>query len=196
MTIKPGMINVKEIIDKSDLNRIEEIANNLYNENQEICVDCLKILTQIGEHKPVLIEKYVYEFLKLVQINNEELNYHALLALNTLVHIKAEDIYDNCAYILDVIETKNEAIEDIGIKIIAILATKSEKYSLALFPYLVSHLRASKNEKFPVFAEYILQAATPENKEMLNGPLKERLEKLDSQGAKRINEVLRKLEEV
>lgn len=186
----------QELIDNNDVNGIEEIAKNLYNGDGEICTDSLNILYLIGKQKPELVEIYIFEFIKLVQLNNEKLIYKSLLALSTLIHHKTQEIYENCISILDAIETGDDETVDVAIEIISVLATKDNKYNMALFPYLVNHLRTSSNEHFTQFAEHILQAATPENKQIFTGVLMERQNELHGKDKKRIDEILKELEAI
>lgn len=193
-------VSIKNQADKfvknNDIKGIEALANNIYNEKLEICLDSIKTILQIGEQKPELIDKYIFEFLRLIQIENAELNYYALKTLLTLVNLKPDEIYEDSGYVIDLMEMGEEKEADIGLQILSIIATKNDKYNLALFPYMVNYLRNSENHVFAKYAEYILKAATATNKELFNGVLTEKKIQLKGDDLNRVEEVLKKLSSV
>ena len=69
----PNQELARKLASSEDLAGIREMAENLYNKNQNIRSDCLKVLYEIGYLKPELIAGYVDDFLNLLKDKNNRM---------------------------------------------------------------------------------------------------------------------------
>ncbi len=92
---EPNQELAKDLAAIRDRNGIQKIAENLWNKNQNVQSDCLKVLYEIGYLDPVLISDYVGDFLKLLNSMNNHLVWGSMIALSIVAKLKADAIYDH-----------------------------------------------------------------------------------------------------
>jgi hypothetical protein len=79
----PNQELARELAGAKDRKGIREIARNLWHENSNVQSDCLKVLYEVGYLNPVLIARYVGDFLKLLKSSNNRLTWGSMIALST-----------------------------------------------------------------------------------------------------------------
>ena len=88
----PNKELAKQISNKNDTNAVKELIDNLSSKNRDIQNDCIKVLYEIGELKPVMIAGYAKEFVALLDNKNNRLQWGAMTALHTITSEKPEKI--------------------------------------------------------------------------------------------------------
>src|SRR3989442_11715039 len=89
----PNQELAESISDHADKIAVKELVDNLSSRNKNIQSDCIKVLYEIGEHKPTLISNHVKEFLALLESKNSRLVWGAMTALDTITLEDPETIY-------------------------------------------------------------------------------------------------------
>jgi len=107
---------------------------------------------------------------------------------------KPEEIFENRAEIIEVIEKGSVITQDNGIKTLAKVAAANDEYCQELFPYLMEQLRVCRSKSVPQYAESILWAVNTENGAKFQEVLTQRLEELSTSQQRRVKKVLQKLE--
>ena len=89
----PNQELAKQIATKNDRNAVKELIENLTNKNATIQNDCIKVLYEIGEHKPSLVVEYLKDFIALLNSKNNRLQWGAMAAIDTITLEDPKAIY-------------------------------------------------------------------------------------------------------
>ena len=85
----------KQIAAKNDAKAVQELMDNLNNKNKDIQNDCIKVLYEIGESKPLLIAEYANNFVDLLDNKNNRLQWGAMTAINTITPENPKAVYSS-----------------------------------------------------------------------------------------------------
>ena len=172
---------------------IQEIAENLWNTEQNIRSDCLKVLYEIGYLEPGLIADYVGDFLELLKSKNNRMVWGSMIALATLASIRAAEIFPQVEKIQQLMEKGTVITKDNGVKILAALAASNEAYHAAIFPYLLNQLESCRHQDMARYTESVVVAVNPGCREAFVEVVQKRLINLEGSQAVRLRKLLRNL---
>lgn len=192
----PNQELAKDLEATKDIKGIQEISENLWNENQNVQSDCLKVLYEIGYLDPALIADYTEDFLKLLNSKNNHLVWGSMIALSTISELKADVIFDHREDFQAVMENGSVIMIDNGIKTLAVVASRNEAYRKQLFPNLLKHLETCRPKDVPQHAEKIMAAVNASNKDEFIKVLKKRMDDLTASQAARLKRVVKKAEKI
>ncbi|HTX79245.1 MAG TPA: hypothetical protein VMC62_06230 [Longilinea sp.] len=181
----------KELATARNTERIKEIAEALWNRDQNIQSDCLKVLYEIGYLDPTLIARYVDDFLKLLNSKNNRMVWGSMIALSTIAELRADEIYRQHETIQAVMEQGSVITMDNGVKTLAIVASKNEEYRQKLFPYLLKHLETCRLKEVPQHAEKTAVAVNANNKTEFIGVLEKRMADMTDSQQTRVRRVIK-----
>ncbi|MGD0707052.1 MAG: hypothetical protein ABSA51_01215 [Anaerolineaceae bacterium] len=184
----------KELAATRNLEGIKEIAENLWNRDQNVQSDCLKVLYEIGYLDPTLIAGYVGDFLKLLNSKNNRMVWGSMIALSTIAALQAEEIYKHYEEIQVVMGQGSVITMDNGVKTLAIVASKNEEYRKRLFPYLLKHLETCRLKEVPQHAEKAVVAVDAKNKSEFIGVLEMRMAGMTASQLARVKRVIKEAE--
>jgi hypothetical protein len=184
----------KELVEKNETDGIREIAENLWNKDEQIQTDCLSVLEQVGLLAPELIEDYVSDFLQLIFSKDNRLVWAAMINLALVAERKPQEIFDQYDDFVKVIERGSVITKDNGIKTLARVAAANTEYNEIIFPYLVEQLKSCRSKSVPQYAESISVAVTMDNEEQYLEVLNERLDTLSASQQRRVKKLLRTFE--
>jgi hypothetical protein len=170
---------------------IREIAENLWNNNQKIQSDCIKVLYEIGYLNPELVAPYVGEFLKLLRSRHNRLVWGGMIALSTVAGIAADDIYPKWDEIQKTMARGSVITVDAGVLTLAELAATSGERREKIFPYLLGHLSTCRPKDVPQHAEKTLLAVDRGNKDAFISILETRMQDMNSAQASRLRRVIK-----
>jgi len=190
----PNQELARELAQKRDRQGIQEVAQNLWNKNQNIQSDCLKVLYEIGCLEPELIADYVGDFLKLLKSKNNRMVWGSMIAWFTIAVIKADEIYPHVGEIKRLMEQGSVITQDNGVKILAAIASTKDEYRKAIFPYLLKHLETCRPKDVPQHAESIVVAVNASTKDDFIRVLERRMTDMRSSQASRLRKVMREAE--
>ncbi len=184
----------KELTAREDRKGIREIAENLWNENQSVQSDCLKVLYEIGYLQPELVAPYVEDFLKLLHNRNNRLVWGAMIALGTVADLQADVIYPHVAEIKQVMDQGSVITRDNGVQVLALVAAQKAAYSKSILPYLLHHLETCRPKDVPQHAEKAAVVVNARNKKPFIVVLEKRLGDLSGSPAARVKKVIKEVE--
>ena len=190
----PNQELARELAQAKDAQAIQEIAENLWNKNQNIQSDCLKVLYELGYLAPELIAGYAGDFLELLRSQNNRLVWGSMIALGTIAGLCAKEIGPHLAEIQNAMEQGSVITVDNGVKVLADVAAGDPDQSQAIFPYLLNHLRTCRLKEIPQHSEKTLPAVTAENKAAFIEVLQKRLPQLTDSQAARVKKVIKTAE--
>jgi hypothetical protein len=173
---------------------IQEIAENLWNKNQEIQSDCVKVVYEIGYIAPELIEDYVQDFIKLLFSKHNRLVWGGMIALGTVAGRKPREILERLNDILKIMASGSVITVDNGVKVLAKAAACGKEYSEAIFPHLIEHLKTCRPKEVAQHAESSFGAVNDANKIQFVEALNLRLPMVTAAQEARIRKLLKKLE--
>jgi hypothetical protein len=181
----------QELADSRDVEGIQTIAENLWNEDKRVRTDCLSVLEQVGLLDPALIEAYVADFLELAFGKDNRLAWAAMINLALVADRRPGEIFERFDQLVQVIDKGSVITVDAGIKTLAKVASTSREYKEAVMPYLLEQLGSCRPKSVPQYAESIRCAIDPDSEEQYLGILNERLSTLSAAQQRRVKKLLR-----
>ena len=177
-----------------DCNGIREIAENLWNDNNNVQSDCVKVLYEIGYLDPELVAGYVGDFLKLLKSKDNRLVWGGMLALSTIAGIKTEELYQHYEEITRVMEQGSVITRDNGVKILATIASRKDEYRERIFPYLLKHLETCRPKDVPQHTESTVGVVNAANNNEFIKVLDKRIADMTGSQAARLKKVMKEAE--
>ena len=181
----------RELVENHDIERIREIAENLWNKDKRVQTDCLSVLEQVGLLEPELIENYVADFIELIFSKDNRLVWAAMINLALIADRKPQEIFEQYDDIVKVIEKGSVITRDNGIKILAKVASTSIEYEEVIVPYLMEQLIRCRSKSVPQYAKSIRVAINLDNQEQYLSILNERLDALSAAQQRRVKKLLK-----
>jgi len=193
----PNKALAREIATSDDINSVGELVDLLKtSRDKKIQSDCIKTLYEIGYLNPQLIAGEYKFFLELLRSKNNRLVWGAMIALNVISKVRAEDIYENLADILKATREGSVITKDNGIGVLINLYTH-EGYRDKIFPLLMEQLRNCQSKQLPLYAERFLPVVKGRDRDEFVKLLTARREELGRESQRRrIDRVLKKLKEI
>jgi hypothetical protein len=190
----PNQELARELAQAKDAAGIREIAENLWNKEPNVQSDCLKVLYEIGYLDPSLVANYAGDFLKLTRSKNNRLVWGAMIALSTIAAFKADEIFPHVSEIQMVMDKGSVITKDNGVRILALVASKSDTFSREIFPYLLHHLETCRPKDVPQHSEKTLVAVNAGNRQSFIAVLNKRIPDLRASELARVKKVIKKAE--
>lgn len=188
----PNQELARDLAARKDSRGIQEIAENLWSRDKNIQADCIKVLYEIGSIEPGLISGYAEDFVKLLRSKNNRLVWGGMTALAAVAKSNPDAVFQHLDEIKKAKETGSVITADNAISTLAYTAAANEKYSQAVFPYLLKHLMSCRPKEVPQYAEKILAAVRSANKADFVKVLEKRMEDLSGSGLARLKKVIKK----
>ena len=190
---KPNQELAAKIASKKDHSAIQELVDNLNNSSKAIQSDCIKVLYEVGEQAPDLIQQYDRAFLQLLNSKNNRLVWGAMTALDTISSINPKGIYNNLGKILEIADKGSVITKDHTVNILIKLSTH-EKYRNETIPLLLEQLKISAINQLPMYAERALPFIRSSDLKIFAEVLSDRLNDIEKESKrKRMEKVIRKL---
>jgi len=189
----PNQELARELAETKNEKGIQEIAENLYHENQNVQSDCLKVLYEIGYLAPELIADYVDDFLKLLKHKNNRMVWGGMIALGTIAEIKPREIWKSVDDVIDALDHGTLITLVWGIKTLARVASTNKRYREKLFPILIKHLKTCIPRDVPTHAESVLCAVDDSHKEEFLSVLESRQAEMTPSQLARLKKITRQL---
>lgn len=189
----PNLELAKEIITQNDKKGIKELVESLGNKSKDIQNDCIKVLYEIGEHKPGLIAEYAKDFVALLDNKNNRLQWGAMTAINRITPENSKVLYAALPKIIAAADSGSVITKDYAVNILITLCSL-KPYSDAAFSLLLEQLLKSPTNQLPMYAEKALPIITDKNKAPFIKALTSRLAKIEKDTKrKRVENVIKKL---
>lgn len=182
-----------ELVGSNDSAGIKEVAENLFNKDDNIRNDCIKVLYEVGYIKPEMISSYALDFIRLLKGRNNRMVWGAMLALSTIATLRADELYKNLEILLKTMEEGSVIAVDNAVKVLAAIASVSDEYNKAIFPHLIAHLGKCRPKEVGQHAESTFIAVNRENRAEFKQTLTDREDSLTSAQLARIRKLYKKL---
>lgn len=192
----PNQELARELVETQNAAGIQELVQNLAHLDRAIRFDCIKALYEVGYLEPGLVAGYANDFLKLLRSPDNRLVWGGMLALSTVVVLKADELFPHVAEIESAMEKGSVITVDAGVVTLAKIAVANVSYNQAIFPYLLDHLQTCRPKDVPQHAEKTLLAVNAANKERFTAVLTARLPELSAAQEGRIRRVLRQVDAI
>lgn len=192
----PNQDLARSLAAKKDKVGIREVAKHLWDKNKNIQADCIKVLYEIGYIQPELISDYAEDFVKLLKSRNNRLVWGGMTALGAVAQVNPEAVFNHLSKIKKAKETGSVITVDNSITALAYTAAANEKYSEAIFPYLLDHLKTCRPKEVAQHAEKTLPAVNALNKKDFVKVLEKRMEDLSGGGLTRVKKVIKQAQAI
>lgn len=170
----PNVKLAQRIAREDDRGAIVDLVENLANKDREIQSDCIKVLYEIGERKPVLIAQFAEEFGSLLDSKNNRLVWGAMTALDCIASEKPETVHRILPRIIDVADKGSVISRDHAVNILTKLASKRE-YADGAALLLVAQLKHSPSNQLPMYAEKAIPIVREKDRDLFLRTLRSRL---------------------
>jgi hypothetical protein len=187
----PNQELARELAAEKDKAGIREIAEHLWDKEQNIQSDCLKVLYETGYIDPTLIAEYVDDFLKLLRNRNNRMVWGSMIALSTIVFLQADKLYPHVEEIKTLMDKGTVITRDAGTKTLAGIASTKAAHRKTILPYLFSLLTSCRPIDVPRHAEQILIAVDSKNREAFIAILEKRTSDLKASQLPRIKKIIK-----
>jgi hypothetical protein len=187
----PNQQLARKLAENKDLTGIKEIAENLWNKNQNIQSDCLKVLYEIGYLNPELIVGYSDKFAELLKSMNNRMVWGGMIALATISSYKAEVCYPHLENIIHAVEQGSLITRVNGIKILTNIVINHDDYRKRLVPYLFDFLQNCDSKYVAQFSEIMVKAVDHVSRDSFVRLLDGRLKEISRAQALRVKRVIK-----
>ncbi|HXD10357.1 MAG TPA: hypothetical protein VN653_09870 [Anaerolineales bacterium] len=187
----PNQELARELAAKKDKKGIREVAENLWNKDQHIQADCIKVLYEVGYIEPKLIADFAEDFVKLLKSRNNRLVWGGMTALGEVAKADPEAVFKHLDTIKKAKETGSVITVDNAISALAYTASANQKYNDVIFPYLFQHLSSCRPKEVPQHSEKTIPAVNASNKADFIKVLEKRTEDLSGGGLARVKKVIK-----
>ncbi len=191
----PNQVLARELASSADRDGICEIAENLTNKNRAIQADCIKVLYEIGYIDPSLIAEHAEKFVRLLHSHNNRLVWGGMIALGAVADLRPHVVVAHLDDIELAIRKGSVITVDNGVQVLARAASKDDKYSREILPYLIEHLRTCRPKELPQHAEKSLPAINAVNKARFIRVLTARLDEVSGAALARVKKVVQQAEQ-
>ncbi len=174
----PNIELAQELVNKRDKKAIAELIHNLHHNDKEIQSDCIKVLYEIGERQPSLIQGYSTEFAALLTDKNNRLQWGGMAALNTIALEYPKVVYSYLSEIISAADKGSVITRDGAVTILIKLCTLPT-YAGDTFPLLMEQLIACPPNQVPMYAEKALPIITEKMKSLFLKILTDRLSDIE-----------------
>ena len=178
------------ICEEGNLLYVEEVIEGVKGKDRAVANDCIKVLYEIGERKPELIQEYVSVFLSLIKSKNNRLVWGAMTALACIVPWKANEIYNNIDVVKMAYQEGSVITVDQSISVFAKLCKSDKEYEKTIFPFLMEHIRTCRPKEVAQHAERIRVCINERNMQEYRDVLEERKVHLTESQWKRVKKLL------
>ena len=96
----PNIELAKKLCDSADKKGIREIADGLKSKEQAVANDCVKVLYEIGQRKPELIEEFADDFITALSSKNNRIVWGSMMALACITPSKPEVVFNRLSEII------------------------------------------------------------------------------------------------
>lgn len=189
----PNISLAIELCDTENKEGISEVVKGLRAKRQ-IANDCIKVLYEIGERKPILIADYVDDFLSLLNSKNNRLVWGAMTALSKIVFLKPDEISENIDRVIMAYERGSVITVDTSISVFAKLVKAKVHDVNDVFNLILKHLSTCRPKEVGQHCERAFICVNKDNANKFRQVLENRMDSLTKAQQKRVVKILKKIE--
>jgi hypothetical protein len=189
----PNQQLAADIVKQGDRQAIRELVDGLRFRDRAIQHDCIKVLYEVGERDPRLIAPYADAFVDGLSSASNRMVWGAMTALGTIATFSADAIWKRIGEVMRANDAGSVITRDWGIRVLAVVSSKSRTYERRLFPYLMASLKKCITRDVPKHAESIVSAVNVGNRERYLLVLRGREKELKPAQLARIKKIYKRL---
>lgn len=179
---------------KGDNQSINEIVDLLSGSNKALKADAIKILYEVGEIEPKLIQNHTKVFLALLTDSSNRIRWGAMHALSCISVVNPVSLISSLPLIMEDMDTWTVITRDNFMKILYNIAQSPKGQAIAL-PLMVEQLYQAPVNQFPRYAEWTAACASKEITSELKAIIKSRDDVMVFPAkAKKLNSILKLLD--
>lgn len=184
-------IELAELLsEKNDIQGISEIASGIGSKDRAVANDCIKVLYEIGARKPKLITDYVFDFLDLLQGNNNRMTWGCMTVLPEITHICAGDIMKRIEDVYQAYSAGSVITVDHAVTVFAKLCLADAGNQTRIFPILVTHFQKCRAKEIPQHLERASICLNDSNSKELIALIQSRAGELSGAQLRRVNKTI------
>ena len=191
---EPNINLAIKLCEKEDKNGIKDIVLGLKNKKQEIANDCMKVLYEIGERKPSLIEDYICDFIELLNSKNNRLVWGAMTALSKIAPLKPNGIMQHIDKVIEAYKKGSVITIDNSISVFAELVKAKVDCSSEIFELILKHLKSCRAKEVAQHSERAFICINKDNATKFKEVIEQRIDSLSIPQQKRLNKIIKKME--
>lgn len=189
----PNIELAQKIASAKDETAVKELVALLADKKKDVQNDSIKVLYEIGAINPVLVKRYLPQFLTQLKSKNNRMVWGAMTAIDSITEVVPEQVYAHITEILDAGERGSVIAKD-GVMDILVKLCVDEKFAKDIMPLLFEHLLKAATNQFPMYAESALPIITDQYKQQFIKILNDRISDLEKESQKkRLEKLLKKL---
>jgi hypothetical protein len=189
----PNQLLAQQIAESGDASAVRELVDNLANRDKAIQHDVIKVLYEVGNLKPDLVAPYADAFVKLLLRGDNRMVWGGMTALGAIADRTAAELWKQIDTIMQATEQGSAITQDWGVRVLASVSAQDTDYEQRIVPFLKSFLQTCPPKDLPRHAESALIAFNRANRGEFLPVLESRKSSLKPAQAKRIEQVIRKL---
>ncbi|MCK5130000.1 MAG: hypothetical protein KAQ68_09115 [Clostridiales bacterium] len=188
----PNQELARKLADEKNHEGIQEMVEYLYDKNQSIASDCIKVIYETGYIAPELIAPYTEVFLQLLHSKHSRMVWGGMIALSGAAKVVPEKVIAELDLILDKIKTGSVITNVAGVKTVINLSIADKKYYSKLKPILFELQAKCRPIDFAKRAEDMIGVIDEADLDAYIAILEERKPSLTNAAQKRLEKLLRK----
>lgn len=149
---KNNVAIAERIAVNEDYAEVRQIINLLQEGNIALKNDCIKILYEVGERKPFLIDAYLPLFLNLLSSKNNRLQWGAMCAVFYCSKTQGKQVFKSLNDILKATKNGSVICRDYRVFTLIELASNKSNYK-KIIPLLQAELYECPENQFPMYCE-------------------------------------------
>lgn len=191
---RPNVALAEALAAKPDEAAIAELVAALSAGPQAVRNDAIKVLYELGERRPELLDGHAGALFETLQSRNNRMVWGGLSALAAIAARQAAVLHPRLGEILAAADKSSVIARDKAMAILARLAAAG--YAETVLPILLERLEGSAPNQFPMYAELAAPVVGAARQARFRAILEKRLARV-SQPAKRarIQRLLRRLDQ-
>ena len=182
----PNIELAEKLCESMDNIGVYEIANGLKSNDQAVANDCIKVLYEIGQRKPILIADFADDFITALSSKNNRIVWGSMKALSYVTPIKPDVIFNRLSEILAAYKKGSVITVDNSISVFAQLCKANSEYQIKVFPILLDHLAKCRSKEISQHAERMAVCIDSDNKEAFIIVLETRINSLSEAQKNRV----------
>ncbi len=184
-----------EISKRKNEAAVKELIDLLHHKTKGIQHDSIKVLYEIGQLQPELIEGYLPEFLSLLKSTNNRMQWGAMSAIDSITAAVPAKIYGSLSAIIEASDKGSVITRDHTIYIL-IKLSKVKKYAADVFELLLDQLRNCPVNQLPMYAEKTIPVIDTYNKEIFISTIGSRINDIPTSSKRnRIEKIIAQLKQ-
>ncbi len=148
----PNIALAEQIADVEDKIAIKELVALTEHMRMAIKYDAIKVLYEVGERKPELIQRHCDDFLQLLKHRDNRIQWGAMTALSVISASRPELLAEHIVEVVDAMDSGSVITRDHGIYILSNLA-EIKKHHANCIELLLEQIEKSPVNQVPMYAE-------------------------------------------